>query len=232
VPVSISRAVANSVCALYGRNVHSPVIYNGVATADFSGAAKRARGCSTVDDVVLLHIGRFFAEKNHALLAEAFAMAAQERGNMRLWFIGDGPLRAAIEKAVSQRGLADQTSFLGTRADVAELLAECDVLVLSSDYEGLGLTVLEAMAAAKPVAATAVGGVPELVENGVSGILVPRRDPEALARAILRLARDPELRRRMGQEGQRRALARFDISRTAREYEALYLEFLKEGRKS
>jgi glycosyltransferase involved in cell wall biosynthesis len=98
---------------------------------------------------------------------------------------------------------------------------------LSSDYEGVPLSVLEAMAAGKPVIATAVGGVPELVEDGVTGVLVPPRNPEALARGILRLAKDADLRRRMGKAAQERALERFDISRTAREYEALYLNLLE-----
>ncbi len=147
---------------------------------------------------------------------------------MELWLVGDGPLRPVVEKTVVEMGLEGRVLFLGVRNDVPKLLAASDVLVLSSEYEGVPLTVLEAMAAGKPVIATAVGGVPELVEDGVTGILVPPRNPEALAQGILRLAKDADLRQRMGKAAQQWALERFDIARTAREYEALYLRLLRE----
>ena len=147
---------------------------------------------------------------------------------MKLWLVGDGPLRPAVEKAIVKMGLERKVLFLGIRDDVPQLLAASDVFVLSSDYEGVPLTVLEAMAAGKPVVATAVGGVPELIEDGETGILVPPRNPEALAQGILRLAKDASLRQRMGKAARERAQERFDISRTAREYEALYLRLLKE----
>lgn len=227
VPVSISREVANTVRAVYGRGIHTPVIYNGIPTKWFVSSAGQDN-TKKEKDVVLLHVGRFAPQKNHLFLIEAFALAAKEHPTMQLWLVGDGPLRPAVEKAVVEVRLEGKVSFLGIRDDVPKLLAASDVLVLSSDYEGVPLTVLEAMAAGKPVIATAVGGVPELVEDEVTGILVPPRNPEALARGILRLARDPDLRQRMGKAAQERALARFDISRTAREYEALYLKLLKE----
>ncbi|MGB9662819.1 MAG: glycosyltransferase [Moorellaceae bacterium] len=227
VPVSISREVANTVRAVYGRDIHTPVIYNGIPTARFitnAGQDNTKKG----RDVVLLHIGRFAPQKNHLLLIEAFALAVKEHPTMQLWLIGDGPLRPAVEKTVVEMGLEGTVLFLGIRDDVPKLLADSDVFILPSDWEGVPLTVLEAMAAGKPVVATAVGGVPELVEDGVTGILVPPRNPEALAQGILRLAKDPHLRQRMGKAARERALERFDIARTAREYEALYLRLLKE----
>ncbi len=147
---------------------------------------------------------------------------------MELWLVGDGPLRPVVEKTVVEMGLEGRVLFLGVRNDVPKLLACSDVLVLSSEYEGAPLTVLEARQAGKPVIATAVGGVPELVEDGVTGILAPPRNPEALAQGILRLAKDADLRQRMGKAAQQWALERFDIARTAREYEALYLRLLRE----
>lgn len=225
VPVSISREVANTVRAVYGRGIHTPVIYNGIPTTRFVSSAGRD---IAKKNVVLLHIGRFAPQKNHLLLIEAFARAVKEYPTMQLWLVGDGPLRPAVEKALVEMGLKKKVLFLGIRDDVPELLAASNALVLSSNYEGVPLTVLEAMAAGKPVIVTAVGGVPELVEDGVTGILVPPRDPEALAQAILRLAKDADLCQRMGKAAQQRALERFDIVRTAREYEALYLELSKE----
>lgn len=226
VPVSISSVIAQSVRAVYGSGIETPVIYNGVSTPRFSFAVHQENETSTGKGVLILHIGRFSPEKNHKLLADAFAQAVEEVPNMRLRFVGAGKLRSDVQKAVSDLGLKDKVFFLGIRADVAELLAECDFLILSSDYEGVPLTVIEAMVAAKPVVATAVGGVPELVEDGVTGLLVPPRDSKALARAIIRLANDQGLRQIMGQEGRKRALVRFDISNTARSYEALYSRLL------
>lgn len=228
-PVSISREVAITVRSLYGQPIKIPIIYNGIPTSQFSALPNQQ---GEREDVILLHIGRFSPPKNHKLLIEAFALALRECPKMRLWLVGDGELRPAVEKLVAEKGLQPQVSFLGIRTDVAELLSRCDIFVLSSDWEGMPLTVLEAMAASRAVISTSAGGVPELVEDGVNGILVPLGDAEALAQAFLRLADEPELCRRMGREGQKRARERFDITRCTREYEALYLNLLKERRKA
>ena len=227
VPISISREVANTVRAVYGRGIHTPVIYNGIPTTRFVSRAGRDNA-KKEKDVVLLHVGRFAPEKNHLLLIEAFALALKEYPTMQLWLVGDGALRPAVERLVKEKGLDKMVLFIGVIPNVADFLADCDLFVLSSDWEGFGIVIAEAMAAGKPVIATAVGGVPELVEDGVTGILVPSRDPQALAQAILRLVKDPDLRQRMGKAAQERALERFDIARTAREYEALYLKLLEE----
>jgi len=228
VPVCISAAVAESVRDAYGCAIETPVIYNGVDTKHFVTASRGKSEDSKKNDVILLHIGRFAPEKNHALLIKAFSQVASECPKIQLWLVGDGELREEVQRTVSRLALHHKVFFLGIRADVADLLAKCDILVLSSDYEGLGLAVIEAMAAARPVVGTAVGGIPEIVEDDVTGILVPPRDSNALARAILRLVRHRGIRSQMGKEGQKRALLRFDISRTAREYEALYINLLKQ----
>ena len=227
VPVSISLEVANTVRVLYGRGIRTPVIYNGIPTVRFV----REAGLRVVKDgknVVLLNIGRFVPLKGHLLLIEAFCLSIKEYPWMQLWLVGDGESRTAMEKAVSEKGLQGKISFLGIREDVPNLLAECDLFVLTSNYEGFSLTVSEAMAAGKPVVSTRVGGVPELIEDGLTGFLVPPHDSKALSQAILQLAKDINLRQKMGKAGQKKALKRFDISRTARGYEALYFEQLKE----
>jgi len=226
VPVSVSQEVAKTVQALYGRGIHTPVIYNGIPTRHFISNA--LQDDAKKKHVILLHIGRFAPQKNHILLVEAFAMALKEYPAMRLWLVGDGLLRDQVETLVKEKGLERNVTFLGIREDVPKLLSEADVFLLPSEWEGVPLTVLEAMAAGKPVIATAVGGVPELVKDGVSGILVPSRNHGALAKAILCLAKDPDLRQRMGKAGQQRAIEHFDISRTAKGYEALYLKLLRE----
>jgi len=157
---------------------------------------------------------------------DAFSLAIEKYPSMELWLVGDGPLRVKVKKKVEAKGLKEKVRFLGLRDDIPDLLAEASILVLPSDWEGVPLTVLEAMAAGKPVVATAVGGVPELVDEGKTGFLVPPQAPDALAGAILRLARDPELRKRMGEVARKRALERFDIRQTAQAYGELYLKLL------
>lgn len=227
VPVSISREVANTVRVVYGQGVYTPVIYNGIPTTHFVSEAGQ-NNVRLKKDMVLLHVGTFAPQKNHLLLIEAFALAVKEYPMMQLWLVGDGPLRPDIEKLTKEKGLEGKVLFLGLRDDIPKLLSNSDIFLLPSAWEGVPLTVLEAMAAGKPVIATAVGGVPELVKDGETGILVPPGDPQALVQAILPLVKDPMLRERMGKEGQRRAIERFDITQTAREYEELYIGLLKE----
>ena len=120
--------------------------------------------------------------------------------------------------------LEDTLMFTGLRRDVPDVLAAMDVAVLSSDHEGSPLSVMEYMEAARPVVATNVGGIPDLVVDGVTGILVPPRDPTALAAAISGLLDDPDLRRRLGEAGRARRRSEFDISNTVRRVEDLYEE--------
>ena len=121
--------------------------------------------------------------------------------------VGDGPERGALETRIAQLGLGDRVHLLGFRTDIPELLAGCDLFVLPSLFEGLPLSILEAMAAGKAVVATAIGGNDEAVVDGVTGLLVPPADPEALADALRTLLREPERRRRLGEAGRRRAEA-------------------------
>ena len=223
-PVSISQEVAATVKKLYGHTIETPIIYNGIPTRKFTASQHRRRNNGRT---ILLHIGRFSPQKNHRLLIEVFSMVIKECPNIFLWLVGDGELRPAMEKIVADKGLKNRINFLGLREDVPKLLNNCDIFTLPSNWEGVPLTILEAMASGKPVVATSVGGVPELVENGISGILVRPRDAEVLAHALLRLAKDPSLCQSMGQMAQKKAIARFDIAKTAREYEALYMTLLK-----
>jgi glycosyltransferase involved in cell wall biosynthesis len=132
-----------------------------------------------------------------------------------------------IEEA--QRLDLDDTVILpGSRRDIPEILALSDVFVLPSLWEGVPIALLEAMAAGLPVIATKVGGVPEVVVDGVTGILVPPADPDALAQAIIRVSSDAELRTRMGRAGQDRATISFDVSRMVGQTEALYEALLTE----
>ena len=142
--------------------------------------------------------------------------------------VGDGRQRSALETLAEQLKLADRVWFVGHREDVRCWLAALDLFVLCSDREGMPNAVLEAMAAGLPVAATAVGGVPEVVVDGVTGVLVPPGEPATLAEAVAGLLGDKELRRRMGEAGQRRIEECFSVERTVERTEALYEELLAE----
>ncbi|MBB6030465.1 glycosyltransferase [Oceanithermus desulfurans] len=229
VPVSISEEVATTVKALYGSDLYTPIVYNGITTARFStGGPASKRG----ERLVLIHVGRFAPQKNHDLLIQGFALALARHPYLELWLVGDGHLRPHIQSLVQELSLQKHVRFLGLRKDIPELMKQADVFLLPSDWEGVPLVVLEAMAAGKPVVATSVGGVPELVKDEKTGILISPGDPETLAGAILRLARDSDLRRRMGEAAHKWALERFDVQKTAQAYGELYLKLLRRrGRK-
>jgi len=184
------------------------------------------------DKTILINVARLSREKNHALLVRAFSKAVQSCPNLELWLVGDGELRRDIEELVKQLGLEEKVKFFGVRSDVPELLSQADIFVLSSDYEGFGLVVAEAMAAGLPVIATAIGGIPEILEGGRAGILVPPKDVDALAKAIVELARDEKKRAELSDYGRKLVAERFDIRRTVREYEKLYLELLEKKKGS
>jgi glycosyltransferase involved in cell wall biosynthesis len=134
--------------------------------------------------------------------------------------------RARLEGIAAAAGVADAIRLLGERDDVAELLAALDVAVLSSDFEGSPLSVMEYMEAGLPVVATRVGGLPDVVEDGVTGLLVPPRDPAALATAVAALLGDRERARRLGEAGRERRRRLFSVTATTRAVEALYEELL------
>jgi glycosyltransferase involved in cell wall biosynthesis len=200
------------------------VISNGIdvdayARAPEARAGVRAELGIPADAVVIGTVGRLAAEKNHALLLEAASPLLGDR--TRLVIVGDGPLRADLERAVFGDARR-RVQFLGTRWDIARLLASFDLFVLSSSTEGLPLVVPEAMAAGLPIVATAVGGLPSVVIDGMNGRLVTAGDPVALRRALAEIVADSELRSRFGQASLQTASARFAMGRVLDAYEAVY----------
>ena len=172
------------------------------------------------------------AQKALEVLFEAAALLLPEFPSLKVLVAGDGPERARLEEAALRLGVADTVLFLGIRRDVPAVLAAVDVAVLSSDYEGSPLSVMEYMAAAKPVVSTSVGGVPELLAEDVHGLLVQPRDPEALAEAVARLLRDPALAKRLGAEGRQRQQREFSLEAMVHRIEDLYEElWLASGRR-
>jgi glycosyltransferase involved in cell wall biosynthesis len=231
--VPVAAQVAASIARVYGFR-GGPVIPNGIPVARYakpaiSPGAWRGENGFRHDDVLFVCVARLGPPKNQRLLIDAFLEGAASDRRAHLLLVGDGPSRRDLEAQVDELRLRDRVHFLGWRTDIPEILAASDVFVLSSDFEGNPLAVLEALAAGKPVVATAVGGVPELVDDGETGTLVSTGDVPAFARAMGTLLADSELRERMGRFAGLRALRDFDIQAMARAYEELYEACLRKG---
>jgi sugar transferase (PEP-CTERM/EpsH1 system associated) len=204
-------------------------IQNGVDTDLFSpgGDVRAARAALGVppDGYHVGCVARLSPEKDHATLLAAFAMLRRRRPDAHLTLVGDGPLRTMLERETARLKLGGAVTFAGTRGDVAALLPAFDVFALASRTEGISLTLIEAAAAGLPIVATRVGGNPEVLDEGVTGLLVPPGEPEALSAALLAIATHPD-RAALGLRGRARTLARFGVERMARAYEDLYGELL------
>jgi glycosyltransferase involved in cell wall biosynthesis len=164
------------------------------------------------------------AQKALEVLFEAAARLRSDLPALKVLVAGDGPERASLEAEVRRLGLEGTILLLGIRRDVPALLDALDVAVLSSDYEGSPLSVMEYMAAGKPVVSTRVGGVPELIDEGRQGLLVEPRSPEALAAAVGRLLRDPDEARKLGAAGRDRQQREYSLDAMVRRIEELYEE--------
>jgi glycosyltransferase involved in cell wall biosynthesis len=191
------------------------VIHNGV---DPRAAIPRQRGDTGPPRIVT--VGRFKAPKDPLTLVRALASLGAR--SFEAVIVGDGPDRRAVEAEIERLGLVQAARLAGERDDVPELLAGADIFVLSSRSEGLPLSILEAMSAGLPVVASRVGGVPEVVLDGETGLLVPPGDPSSLAAAIERLLVDPDLRARLGTAGRARIEESFDLDRCRSAHVELY----------
>lgn len=166
-------------------------------------------------------LGRLSWEKNHAMFLRAAERSMRSGSSTRFLIAGDGPDRGAIEAEIAQRGLQEHVRLAGYMAR-EDFFAAAQVMTLTSRIENLPYTVMEAMAWRRPVVATAVGGLPDLVDDGRTGYLVPSDDDAALAAAFARLADDPALRDRLGAAGRRKLEAEFTLSHMVRQHEDLY----------
>jgi glycosyltransferase involved in cell wall biosynthesis len=182
----------------------------------------RARLGLPEDEFVIGAVGRLAMVKDFGALIAAFGLLRSMPGRARLIIVGDGPERAALVSQARAANVSRAVLFTGHQHDAPALMPAFDVFVNSSIYEGVSLTILEAMAAGVPVLATAVGGTPEIVQDGVNGRLIPSRGIREMASAIAALARDPELRARLGAAGRSRVLRSFHIDRMVHTYAGMY----------
>ena len=207
------------------------VIYNGIDPDRFAPpagarAAVRQQLGIGEDQPVVLQVARFHPVKDHATAVRAFADARSQCRDAVLLLAGDGEQRGEIEQLAAQLGVRDHVRFLGERTDVPQLMAAADVFLLSSLSEGVSVTLLEAMAAGLPIAATDVGGNPEVIDAGRTGLLAPRGDDAALAAHLVRLIQNPDLRQTMGQAGRERLREKFTQTQMHHQYEQLYRHML------
>ena len=223
-------AVSEDAKAWLCQNMHLPaskvrVVMNGVSLQGIYNQLTNAMPVSMTAEVkrpIVLTTARLHAQKGINYLLEAAKLVPDA-----LFVIaGDGPDRADLQRHAKRIGVEEQVQFLGYREDIPQLLSSCDLFVLPSVYEPLGLSVLEAMAAGKPVIATAVGGLKESVIDGVTGLLVPAKNPERLAGAIRHLLCDRELANRFGEAGKARANRVFTAEAMVKGVTQVYADLL------
>lgn len=218
VPVAISHIIEKEIKELYPGLRCVERVYNPVDTKRFY--TKRSK--TSHQNITFINVARFMRQKNHELLLDAFAKAREKAPFIRLILVGDGELRNAMEKKTEDLNISEAVAFSGNVSDVERYLAAADVFVLSSDYEGLPLSVLEAMAAGLPVISTKVGGVADIVTD--NGILVKPGDREELADKMTELALDGAKRYRMGMCSIRN-VKKYDSAEFIRQYEMLYIKY-------
>lgn len=195
------------------------VVHNGVNPEPFLQAdGAQVKSELGLAGKIVTFVGRLAAQKDPMILLRAFQSVP--KGTLLL--VGDGGLKPQIESYIHRHGLSNRVKICGVRNDIPQVLAASDVFALPSRWEGLPFTVIEAMMVGLPVVASRVGGVPELVEDGVTGLIVPPKDPEALAKALNTLLSDHDLRHQMGEAGRQKAMREFTLERMLRETQSVY----------
>ena len=217
IPVALSPLVHQSIVDYYGLEAQRiPTVFNGVPLDRCIPREAYALG----EKAILVHVGRFNEQKNHGGLLEAFRLLLKQRPNTELWLLGDGELRDQMESYARSLGIRDQVRFLGSQENVYPYLHDADVFVLPSRYEGMPMTVIEAMGTGLPIVASNVGGIPDMVKDGESGLLTTTA-PEEIARCCTALLSDEKLRQSLGRRARTESV-RFTAEEMARSYCRVY----------
>lgn len=220
---AVSQHLAEEAERAFGLSgAHAPVVVPDFIDVErFVPRATRPAGPLRV-----LHVSNFRPLKRVPWLVEAFAEATEE-SDAELWLVGDGPEREEVARLGEQLALGSRLRLLGAREDLAALHASADVFALASEREAFGLVALEAMACGVPVVATQVGGLPEVLRDGLEGRLVPSEDRAAFAAALRQLLADARLRQELGRAGRARAVQQFGAEGVVARYRALYRSLLE-----
>jgi glycosyltransferase involved in cell wall biosynthesis len=217
--VAVSQAVLDDIRGHFGvEAARSSVVYDGLEPPEHAALPP------SFEPPVLCCVGRLTPEKGFDVAVEALAVACRSAPELHLVVVGDGPERERLEALSIQLGVEKAVEFRGWQSPVAvsRTIAESSMLLAPSRTEGFGMAALEGLQAGRPVIASAVGGLPELLDDGRAGRLVPRDDPEALASTILRLLMNPSEARKLAQRAAVESRKRFSLERSAATYEALY----------
>lgn len=199
-------------------------IYNGVNALEYESLSSLKKKTSM--GLKLAQIARLEEEKGHKYAIEAISLIDKEKYDVKLVIVGDGSKRDELESLAKRLQVEDRVTFTGYVKDVKDVVGECDIVILTSTNEALAIALLEGMAAGRPCIASKVGGVPEVVEDGINGILVKPRNPEAIMQAIIKLYEDPELYVKMGEQSLRIVKEKFDSTKLIKQVEEVYAELL------
>ncbi len=207
------------------------VVYNGINLAPFESptsdaAAVRGELGLSEEDFVIIQVARLDGLKDHPTAVRTMAHLVPAVPHAKLILVGEGPERAKIEPLIRELGLGEHVKLLGARRDVPRLLFAADAFLLSSISEGIPLTIIEGMAARLPVVSTDVGGVREILGDPPVGLLAPSGDDEKLAEALTRLAKEPALRTKLGEQGCRRAFDMFSEQTMHARYAEIFDEVI------
>ena len=217
IPVALSPLVQETIQEFYHLPMEKvPMIYNGV---DLSRCIPK-KDYEAGETFCFVHVGRFNEQKNHKGLLKAFQTVLSRHPHCRLNLLGDGELFAETKAYAAQLGMEKQVQFLGSQSNVYPYLHEADAFLLPSNYEGMPMTIIEAMGTGLPIVATRVGGVPDMITDGESGLLTPI-DSNAVAEACAKLIADKALREYLGTNAKKDSL-RFSAQYMAEQYAKLY----------
>lgn len=205
------------------------VIYSTINCEDFSGKSNLREGLGLPQDTPILGtVGSLVNIKGHKYLFEAMVKIKEEFPQVRLLVVGEGPLEEKLKKLAEKLGLESVIIFTGFRKDIPEILGILDVFVLASLKEGLGVSLLEAASYGLPIVATNVGGIPEVVKDGITGFLVPPKDSKTLAEKIIYLLAHPEEAQKMGENGKEWIRKNFSVEKMVNKYATLYESLMQQ----
>lgn len=180
-------------------------------------------------DRIIGFVGRLHLQKGLSYLVEAVSQICRAEPDARIMIVGEGPFGSTINKQVSESRLGDRILFTGQQSNVPAMLSLMEIFILPSLWEALPLALLEAMESGRPVITTPVGGIRDVVEQGVNGILIPQENPAAIAEAVIRLLRDKALAHRIAKAGQETVRKRFSVEQQIESTESIYREVMQEG---
>lgn len=231
--VAVSEAIRNDIIK-YDRVNPSKVLVmrNGVDTERFNGMTDpsdvRKEFSLKEEDIILGFIGRLVLNKGLKYLIDTVAILKKEVKNLKLFIVGKGGLMDELKDMAKKNNVHENVIFTGERRDIPAMLSCFDIFIMPSIKEGLPNALLEAMASGKPVVATDIGGIPEVIKNGTNGLLVPPHDPGSLAEAIRSLIENKSLAKKTGQAARKFIEEHHSIKSTARKWQSLYLSILQE----